>query len=178
MSTASGSDRRRSRFFCRSLRERLLPRLQSLLLGGISPRRLAASLTLGALFGLLPVVWGSSLLCLATAYLLRLNPVAMQLANCAVFPLQIALFAPFFKLGALLFGTAPPSAGLVLDWRWCRDHPWDALEQLLSANGAAVAAWALTAAALFPLCYLMLRPGLARVCGPDPDLPSCQDTPE
>lgn len=111
---------------------------------------------------MLPVVWGTTLLCLATAFLLRLNPAAMQLANISVFPLQIALFVPYFKLGALLFGTASTSARVVLDWPWCREHPREALEQLLSANGAALAAWALTAAALFPLCYLVLRLGLAR----------------
>lgn len=75
---------------------------------GMTPRKLALTLCLGAALGVLPLLWGTSLLCLLLAHLLRLNHVALQSVNYLLFPLQLALLVPFFKLGAWLFPWGPP----------------------------------------------------------------------
>lgn len=74
------------------------------LLQGISPRRLALTLALGFAIGCLPVIGVPTLLCAALALALKLNLPAIQAANYAVMPLQVALIVPFVRLGERLFG--------------------------------------------------------------------------
>ena len=57
----------------------------------------------GITLGLFPVVGTTTLLCIMAAILLRLNPVTIQIFNWLVYPLQILLLIPFFKLGDYLF---------------------------------------------------------------------------
>src|SRR5579871_1688920 len=77
---------------------------------GISPRRLAATLALGFVIGCVPVVGIPTVACTALALALGLNMPAIQVANYAAMPFQLALIVPFLKLGtrvlAFGFGTA------------------------------------------------------------------------
>ena len=72
---------------------------------GISPRRLALTLSLGCAIGCIPVVGIPTLLCAAIAIALRLNQPAIQAANYAVMPAQLVLIVPFVRLGGWLFAT-------------------------------------------------------------------------
>ena len=76
---------------------------------GISPRRLALTLALGFTIGCVPVVGIPTLLCAALALALGLNLPAIQVANYAAMPFQLALIAPFLRLGARFsaFGMQP-----------------------------------------------------------------------
>ncbi|MGA7341356.1 MAG: DUF2062 domain-containing protein [Terracidiphilus sp.] len=74
---------------------------------GISPRRLALTLALGFAIGCIPVVGIPTLLCAALAIGLRLNLPAMQAANYAAMPFQLALIVPFVRLGGRLFPSSP-----------------------------------------------------------------------
>lgn len=56
----------------------------------------------------MPLLWGTSLLCILLAHLLKLNQVALQSVNYLLYPIQLALLAPFFKLGAWLIPGGPP----------------------------------------------------------------------
>jgi len=69
---------------------------------GISPRRLALTLALGFAIGCIPVIGVPTLLCATIALTLRLNLPAIQFANYAAMPLQLALIVPFVRLGAWL----------------------------------------------------------------------------
>jgi hypothetical protein len=73
--------------------------LDNMLTQGASPHKVALAIALGGSIGILPVVWGSTVLCALLAYLLRLNQVGIQAANYLTFPLQIALFVPFTVSG-------------------------------------------------------------------------------
>lgn len=66
---------------------------------GISPRRLALTLALGFAVGCVPVVGIPTVLCAGLALALRLNLPAIQAANYAAMPLQLALIVPFVRLG-------------------------------------------------------------------------------
>lgn len=149
MSTASGSDTAAGRApGWRALcRQRLLEPLRSLLAGGLASRPLARALAVGALVGSMPLVWGTSLLCLGAALLLRLNPLAVQLGNIAAWPLQLLLVYPYVRLGSAWFGPVVPTAS----------GEASLLHALARANGTALGAWALTAPILLPLLYAASR---------------------
>jgi uncharacterized protein (DUF2062 family) len=72
------------------------------LLQGISPRRLALTLALGFVLGCLPLVGIPTGLCVVVAMAFRLNLAAIQAANYAAMPFQLALIVPFVRLGGRL----------------------------------------------------------------------------
>jgi len=81
---------------------------------GVSPERLALTLALGFAIGCLPVVGIPTALCMVVALGLRLNLPAIQAANYAAMPLQVALIFPFVRLGGWMFslfnhGSASPA---------------------------------------------------------------------
>jgi len=86
-------------------RRGVLPIL-ALLRMGATPRSLAWSIAAGMLIGINPVVGSTTLLCLAVTFRFRLNLVATQIANHAMFPLEVALLIPFIRLGSRVFHTA------------------------------------------------------------------------
>jgi uncharacterized protein (DUF2062 family) len=73
---------------------------------GISPRRLAITLALGFAIGCIPVLGVPTVLCVVLALGLRLNLPAMQAANYAAMPFQLALILPFVRLGERIFSPA------------------------------------------------------------------------
>jgi uncharacterized protein (DUF2062 family) len=77
---------------------------------GISPRRLALTLALGFAIGCIPVVGIPTVLCATVALALRLNLPAIQAANYAAMPLQLALIVPFMRLGGWLVSAEPALA--------------------------------------------------------------------
>lgn len=79
------------------------------LMQGISPQRLALTLSLGFVLGCLPLVGLTTALCAMIALAFRLNQPAIQAANYAAMPFQVALLVPFMRLGGKLtpFHTSP-----------------------------------------------------------------------
>ena len=77
--------------------------LRDLALRGMSPEAMALSIALGFVLGVFPVPGCPTLLCALAALILRLNGPAVQAVNYLVYPLQLALFAPFMRLGGRLF---------------------------------------------------------------------------
>jgi uncharacterized protein (DUF2062 family) len=82
-------------------------RLQAVLTCGLTPQKLAQTLCVGAALGIMPLLWGTSLLCLLLAHYFRLNQIALQSVNYLLYPVQLALLVPFFKLGTWLFPWGP-----------------------------------------------------------------------
>jgi uncharacterized protein (DUF2062 family) len=74
---------------------------------GISPHRLALTLALGFAIGCIPVIGIPTVLCATVALALRLNLPAIQAANYAAMPLQLALIVPFMRLGRWLVSAEP-----------------------------------------------------------------------
>ena len=73
---------------------------------GISPQRLALTLALGFAIGCIPVIGIPTALCLVVALGLRLNMPAIQAANYAAMPFQIAFIFPFVRFGGWLFSSS------------------------------------------------------------------------
>jgi len=127
---------------------RLIDPLAALLGGGLAPGVLVRALTVGMLLGCMPLVWGTSLLCLGATLLLRLNPLAVQIGNFAAWPLQLLLAYPYLHLGRAWFGPATITYSRF-------SGSW--LGTVIAANAAALGAWVLTAPLLLLLCYLASR---------------------
>jgi uncharacterized protein (DUF2062 family) len=128
---------------------------------GISPRRLALTLALGFAIGCIPVVGIPTAVCLVVALGLRLNMPAIQAANYAAMPLQIALIFPFVRLGGWMFasGSRPAMAtGAMLN-----SSPMTIVWTSGSLAGQAIAAWLVIAVPMVALMTLILTPVLRRV---------------
>jgi uncharacterized protein (DUF2062 family) len=135
-------------------------RVEAWMRQGISPSRLALTLALGFVIGCLPMFGIPTALCLVVALGLRLNLPAIQAANYAAMPLQIALIFPFVRLGGWMFASAAhpafhatPGRGSALKLIWASGN----------LAGEAMAAWLVTAVPMVVLMTLALTALLRRI---------------
>jgi uncharacterized protein (DUF2062 family) len=132
---------------------------------GATPRSLAWSIAVGLVVGINPILGSTTVLCLALAFALRLNPVASQIANHAAFPLQLAFVLPFLRLGSWLFHIPPvplSPAGLL---RQARAEPLALARQLWLWESRAFLLWLALSLVAAPLLALALTPVLRRLLG-------------
>ena len=92
------------------LRRRLADPVLALLKQGLTPEKLALSLALGAILGVFPVLGATTALCLGAGLAFRLSHPALQIANLAVYPLQIPLILVFVRLEKVGRVRKPASA--------------------------------------------------------------------
>lgn len=137
--------------------------VKGLLRHGAEPKKLAWSLALGIVVGVNPLLGSTTLLALGLASAFRLNLVASQVGNHAMYPLEIALFPVFVKLGSLVFATQrlPLHGKALLDA--VRLHPWDTTRVLWTWEWHALVVWAVMAAVMMPVIAYSLRPVLRRM---------------
>ena len=145
-----------------ALRRKLIDPLKAQLTQGVTPSRLALALSLGIVLGIVPILGITTLLCGVVAAVLRLNQPAMQVANYAAYPVQLALFVPFFHAGAWLFGL-PPMEFTVKQLRAeLHEDRWGTLAHYAGANVRAVMAWAVIAPVVAFVLFFALRLVLRR----------------
>lgn len=135
----------------------------ALLRRGASPQKLAWSLAAGILIGINPILGSTTVLCLALAFLFRLNIVASQLTNHLAYPLQLLLVIPFIRLGSRLFHTAPMPLSASQLLHDARESPLALIRQLWLWESHALILWAILAAVLTPVIALTLTPILRRL---------------
>ena len=143
-------------------RRAVLPIL-ALLRMGATPRALAWSIAVGLVIGINPIVGTTTLLCLAAAFLFRLNVVASQIANHAVFPLELALVIPFIRLGSRVFGTAAMPLSPHVFFHAARTAPLALTRELWLWEWHALVLWAAVALVAAPLIASALIPLLQRM---------------
>jgi len=128
---------------------------------GTSPPQLALTLALGFAIGCIPVVGIPTALCAGLALALRLNLPAIQAANYAVMPLQLALIVPFVRLGRWLFSFGPRdplAAGAML-----HASPKLLAMQMGGMAGQALLAWLLVAVPMVAVTTAILTVVLRKV---------------
>jgi len=128
---------------------------------GVSPRRLALTLSLGFAIGCIPVVGIPTALCVLLALALRLNLLIIQAANYVVWPLQMVLIVPLTRLGGWLLASGPSKAtkaSAVL-----HISPFDLFSQLSLLAGHAMVAWLVIAVPAVVLMTFTLTVLLRRV---------------
>src|SRR5262245_47568539 len=87
------------------MQRHLVTPLLDLLRQGVTPEKLALSLSLGTVIGLIPILGVSTALCALAAVVLKLNMPAIQLVNYLLTPLQLILLIPQLRFGEFLVGA-------------------------------------------------------------------------
>ena len=137
--------------------------VKGLLRRGADPERLAWSLALGVVVGVNPLLGSTTVAVLALAAVFRLNLVASQVGNHAVYPLELLMFPVFIKLGAVVFRTEKlPLEGKAL-WAAAKYHPWQTTHLLWSWEWHALVVWAVVAVVGVPVLAMGLRPVLEKM---------------
>ncbi|HET6170410.1 MAG TPA: DUF2062 domain-containing protein [Terracidiphilus sp.] len=135
--------------------------IESWLGQGVSPQRLALTLALGFAIGCLPMIGIPTALCMIVAVSLRLNLPAIQVANYAAMPLQVALIFPFVRLGSWMFasGRQPALTAAMLG----HGSPLKLIWASGGLAGRALGAWFVTAIPMVLLMTLILTALLRRM---------------
>jgi uncharacterized protein (DUF2062 family) len=144
-------------------RRRVLEATLAQLRQGVTPRKIALTIALGCVLGLFPVLGTTTVLCLLTGVLLKLNQPAIQAASWLVWPLQVPGVYFFIRLGEWLTNVPPTSFSVRSLLIAFNDSPVRFLRQfgLLGLRG--VLAWVLIAPPLALLLYLLTLPALKRL---------------
>jgi uncharacterized protein (DUF2062 family) len=144
------------------VRRRFRKLVKDIFVQGISPQKLALTLSLGIFVGTVPVLWGSTMVCAALAFKFKLNHAGIQAANYLVYPIQLALVVPFYYIGARIFPWGPPvSVDIILNE--LRKDWIGNLALILVATLKAIAVWLLVAAPLCVVLYFLLVSIFARM---------------
>jgi uncharacterized protein (DUF2062 family) len=138
----------------------VVKRLQIVMTCGLTPQKFALTLCIGTALGVMPLVWGTTLICILLAHFFGLNQVALQSVNYLLYPVQLSLLVPFYKLGAWLFPWGPqvPPNLLATMIR----NPLSSLNILGWITLKSLAAWLLTALPAALLFYGLYRAAASR----------------
>jgi uncharacterized protein (DUF2062 family) len=71
---------------------------------GITPEKIALTLSLGCVLGVFPIIGATTALCAVVAWKLKLNQPIIQLTNYLLYPVHLLLLLPFYRAGETLFG--------------------------------------------------------------------------
>ena len=146
-------------FFHRKLVRPILDLLRQ----GVTPEKIALSLALGAALGVFPALGWTTALCAIAAIVLRLNLPAIQIVNYLMYPAQIVLLVPFFRLGEKLFRAPHLAVSAPQIYGMIHASAWNAIKLLWTTTWHAMVAWGLIAPVFVGLMYVMLTPVLRRV---------------
>jgi len=134
-----------------------------LLKQGVTPEKMALSLALGAALGVFPALGWTTGLCAIIALVFRLNLPAIQIVNYFMYPAQIALLIPFFRLGEKLFRAQHLPLSVQQIYAMIHANMWNAIRLLWTTTWHAIVAWGLIAPFFVALVYAILTPVLRRV---------------
>lgn len=144
-------------------KRRLVRPILELLRQGVTPEKIALSVALGAAIGMVPALGWSTTLCTIAALVFRLNLPAIQVVNYFVYPAQIALLLPFFRLGEKLFRAPHFPISMPLVSALFHASVWNAVKFLWTTIWHALVVWGMMAPVFIALTYLILTPALRRV---------------
>jgi uncharacterized protein (DUF2062 family) len=130
---------------------------------GISPQKIALTIALGIVLGITPALGTTVVLCTVAAIVFRLNLPVIQLVNGLVYPLQLILLIPFYRVGAWMFGADVSTISLHGVVTLIRSGMWQAIRTLWVVTLHALAAWLLLGAAASGILYIVLIPVMRRI---------------
>jgi uncharacterized protein (DUF2062 family) len=81
---------------------------------GVTPEKIAFTLALGIALGVFPILGSTTVLCAIAGVLVRLNQPIIQAINYLVYPLQLVLLIPFYRVGEYLLGRHPVPLSVTL----------------------------------------------------------------
>jgi len=145
------------------LQRKLVRPISDLLKQGVTPEKMALSLALGTALGIFPVLGSTTALCAIAALALGLNLPAIQIVNYFVYPAQIALLIPFFRLGERLFRAPHLAISVPQIYAMLHGNVWSAIRLLWTTTWHAIVVWSLAAPIIAAVMYVVLAPLLRRV---------------
>ena len=145
------------------LYHRVVLPILALLRMGASPEKIAWSIAAGLLIGINPILGSTTVLCLAVAFVFRLNVAASQIGNHIVYPLELLLIIPFIHGASRIFHTAPMPLSANELLRAARERPLALSRQLWLWEWHAFLLWVILAAIAVPLIAVILTPILRRL---------------
>ena len=146
-----------------SLKDNKLTRLVlGLLRQGMTPHKIALTLALGTVLGVMPLIGATTTLCAVAALALGLNLPLIQLINYLVYPLQFLLLIPFVQAGQWLFRQPPLPFSLTQIRMMLENGLWQAILALWSYTLHGLVAWLILGGLAGLLIYAALLPLLKR----------------
>lgn len=145
------------------IQRRLVRPVIELLRQGETPEKIALSIVFGVVLGVFPVLGATTALCAIAALVFRLNLPAIQLVNYFVYPLQIALLIPFFRLGEKLFGAQHLPLSVPQIYAMIHASMTGAVRALWTTTWHAIVVWCVLAPVAAIIFYIVLVPALRRV---------------
>jgi uncharacterized protein (DUF2062 family) len=143
---------------------RLLIRpLLDLLWQGVTPERIALSVALGVMLGVFPVLGSTTALCALAAFAWQLNLPAIQIVNYFVYPLQLLLLIPFFRLGETLFRAPHLPLSVPQIYAMIQANMGNAIRLLWTTTWHAIVVWCLVGPVCAAAIYAGLTPVLRRM---------------
>lgn len=145
------------------LNRRVIESLFYFLQLGITPEKLALSVALGITLSVIPAFGWSVWLCGIFGVALGLNLPVMQAVNYFLYPAQIALLLPFFRLGEKLFRTPHLPLSVAQIYSMVHANLWGTISFLWTTTWHAIVPWGLLAPFAVALLYISLLPLFRRV---------------
>lgn len=145
------------------LKRKLVNPLLALLTMGLSPTKLALTVALGFIIGIMPLLGVATLVCTALGYRFKLNIPALLLICYLASPFHLVLYLPFIKLGIWLFGASDFRMSFDEMLNLFREDWLMALNKLWLANMLGVLSWALVSIPLGLALFFSLRPLLRKM---------------
>jgi uncharacterized protein (DUF2062 family) len=144
------------------VQRRVVRPIVDLLKQGVTPEKMALSLALGAAFGVFPALGWTTTLCAIIALVFRLNLPAIQIVNYFMYPVQIALLLPFFRLGEKVFRAPHLPISVSQIYAMIHASVWGAIKLLWTTTWHAIVVWMILAPLFVALAYAILIPLLRR----------------
>jgi uncharacterized protein (DUF2062 family) len=144
------------------IQRKLVRPVIDLLKQGVTPEKMALSLALGVTLGIFPALGWTTALCAIAALALRLNLPAIQIVNYFMYPAQIALLIPFFRLGEWVFRAPRLAISVPQIYAMIHASVWNAIRLLWTTTWHAIVAWCLVAPVVAGIVYTILTPVLRR----------------
>ncbi len=138
--------------------QRIVQPVLLLLKQGLTPEKLALTISLGIALGTVPVLGSTSISCALAAAVLGLNQAAIQGVNYLAYPLQLALLIPFLKLGAVLFGDHGFQLTLGDIQRLISSGIMNTISTLWTATMHGIVAWGMVVIPAVTILYFALCP--------------------
>jgi len=137
------------------IKNKILNPVMNLLKQGITPEMLALSIVLGFSIGIIPLLGVSTAICALLALVLKLNIVAIQIANYVAYPLQLIFFIPFIKAGESILGYTSSSLTITEIVKLFQESFIDAVKVLWLANLQGLFIWMIIALPMSLLFYFL-----------------------
>lgn len=130
---------------------------------GITPGQLSVTITVGILIGIIPVLGVTTAILAIIAFRFKLNMAVIQIANYAVYPLQLLLLVPFLKFGKYVFKGPKLNVGFQELYHAFVTEPFTTLLQFSRLTVQAALVWLLLSVPTGLLLYYLLLIPLRRM---------------